>query len=234
MSRSINNFVCLSGVVGLFALLSAAPACALSQSNVPLGGQERLYVSGKAVQDTGVSSSESKDVLVSVGGQPSDSSALLVEQSALPDESFSNNPVNLVAELSMGDARVKASGNGIVDIPTHAYTKQANMVPPTAIAQINLLLSENFRPYVGAGVNYTDVSQDDAVPKNINNKTVYQQNSFGSVFQIGADIDLSEHVFLNIDAKKLNKRFSGSASFVGNEGQLDPWVYGIGLGIKFK
>ncbi len=233
MSRPINNFIWLLGAIALYSLLYSAPVNALSQADMSLKVQKQIETSAKTMNVSG-KLSENKDILLSIGGQPSQSSNHSVAQSVLPEEYFSDTPVNLAAELSMGDARVKANGNGIVDIPTHAYTKQANMVPPTAIAQINLLLSENFRPYIGAGVNYTDMSQDDIVPKNIHNKTLYQQNSFGSVFQIGADIDLSEHVFLNIDAKKLNKRFSGSASFIVNEGQLDPWVYGIGLGIKFK
>ncbi len=235
MFYHLNNFAWLSGVAGLLSFTSIVHGSTLSQGHIVAKLQKQIDVLSTNVNAPDhVFFSENKNILLSVGGQPLvDANNLHASSPPLSEEALPDAFVDLAAEISMGDARVKAGGSGIIDIPAHAYTRQANMVPPTAIAQINLLLSTKFRPYVGAGINYTDVSQDDIVPKNINNKTVYQQNTFGSVVQIGADIDLSEKVFLNIDAKKLNKRSSGHA-YIGNEGSLDPWVYGIGIGFKFK
>ncbi len=166
-------------------------------------------------------------VLFSVGGYPSMASEQMTTETLSPAQEM---PGIISAEVNMGGSRVKANTQGISEHTTHAYTQQPNMVPPTATAQLNLAPTEKVKPYIGLGVNYTDIEQTTLAPRKIDNQTAYQQDVFGSTIQLGADVDLSEHVYLNIDAKKLNMRSSGNDQ--GVQG-ISQWVYGVGLGVKF-
>ena len=166
-------------------------------------------------------------VLFSVGGYPPFVSEQIVAETLPPEQ---ETPSIISAEVNMGGTRVKANTQGISEQTTHAYAQQPNMVPPTATAQLNLAPTEKIKPYIGLGVNYTDIEQTALAPRKIDNQTAYQQDIFGSAIQLGADVDLSEHVYLNIDAKKLNMRSSANNQ---GEQEISQWVYGVGLGVKF-
>jgi outer membrane protein len=49
---------------------------------------------------------------------------------------------------------------------------------------------------------------------------------------VGIDIPLGENLVINVDAKKIwmKTEFSGVPN---GEVELDPWVYGAGIGFKF-
>lgn len=71
------------------------------------------------------------------------------------------------------------------------------LLPPTLTTQYHFNY-DRFRPYVGAGVNYTifySVNAENAI------KAVCYDNAFGVAFQGGIDYDLNDKCFLNIDAK---------------------------------
>ncbi|MBN8086385.1 OmpW family protein, partial [Vibrio vulnificus] len=58
---------------------------------------------------------------------------------------------------------------------------------------------EVFKPYVGAGVNYTIFYNE----KSGAAKDIKYDNKFGWGYQFGFDIDLSDKFFINVDFKKL-------------------------------
>ncbi len=107
------------------------------------------------------------------------------------------------------------------------------LLPPTLTAQYHFVPDgTSFRPYVGAGVNYTFMysAEDSGVlPAHVG-----YSNNFGWALQAGADIPVgSNGLFLNVDLKKIflstNVKLGGVK--IGSAG-IDPWLFGVGVGIK--
>ncbi len=102
-------------------------------------------------------------------------------------------------------------------------------LPPTLLAQYHFELP-GFKPYVGAGVNYTRFSS----VKLLGGAATVQKNSFGPALQVGVDIPLAPHLYLNFDIKKI---YLDTTVSVGGVKQgtfnVDPLLYGVGLGWRF-
>ncbi len=106
-------------------------------------------------------------------------------------------------------------------------------LPPTLLAQYHFLPDGLIRPYVGAGVNLTLIS-DVNIAVNGVGKLDLESSSVGAAGQIGADIKLAPGKFLNIDVKKV---MIGSDVTLGSTKvsavKVDPILASIGLGIRF-
>lgn len=102
-------------------------------------------------------------------------------------------------------------------------------LPPTLLAQYHFELP-GFKPYVGAGLNYTRFSS----VKLLGGAATVQKNSFGPALQVGVDIPLAPHLYLNFDIKKVYIDTTVSAGGV-KQGtfNVDPLLYGVGLGWRF-
>ena len=100
-------------------------------------------------------------------------------------------------------------------------------LPPTLMAQYHFD-ANGYKPYVGAGINYTRFSS-----VNIGSPTI-EKDSWGPALQVGVDIPLSGNMYLNIDVKKVLIRTDVFASGV-NRGtfKVDPLLVGMGLGWRF-
>jgi outer membrane protein len=101
-------------------------------------------------------------------------------------------------------------------------------LPPTLMAQYHFE-STGFKPYVGAGVNYTRFSS-----VNLSPGLDVDRNSWGPALQAGVDIPLGGKMYLNFDVKKVYIRtevLSGGAG-VGKF-RIDPVLLGVGLGWRF-
>jgi outer membrane protein len=101
-------------------------------------------------------------------------------------------------------------------------------LPPTLTAQYHFDLG-GFKPYVGAGINYTRFSNVD-LPAGF----TVDRNSFGPALQLGLDIALAPRWSLNVDVKKVRIRTDLSANGT-NLGtiQVDPTLWGVGVGYTF-
>jgi outer membrane protein len=103
------------------------------------------------------------------------------------------------------------------------------LMPVNLLAQYHFMPEGQWRPYVGAGVNYTHFSD-----VNIAGGAVgLEKDRFGPVIQAGLDVPINNTAWsFNADVKKvwLSTDASGAAS--GNV-DLDPWIFGVGVGYKF-
>jgi outer membrane protein len=101
-------------------------------------------------------------------------------------------------------------------------------LPPTLTLQYHFQ-APGFKPYVGAGLNYTRISSVD-LPAGV----TVERNSFGPALQAGVDIPLAPHLSLNIDVKKVYIRtdVAAAGSTLGTF-KVDPVLFGIGLGWRF-
>lgn len=141
---------------------------------------------------------------------------------------------NWSAELILGTAKhdVKAVSTAAGDIKLGDVW----LLPPTLTLQYHFA-TESFRPYLGAGLNYTifygadsgDVADD-----------VSYDNSVGFAFQGGFDIDLDEKWFLNLDAKYILLSTDATVdattalgATVGADVDINPLIIGVGVGMRF-
>ena len=108
-------------------------------------------------------------------------------------------------------------------------------LPPTLTAQYHFTSFGAFKPYVGAGLNYTRFSSvrfDPAV------QTAPQpslsKNNVGLAVQVGFDCEFIKNTYFNVDAKKVQIRtdVSSAGTEVGTF-EVDPWLIGVGIGRRF-
>lgn len=102
-------------------------------------------------------------------------------------------------------------------------------LPPTLLLQYHFTGLQGYKPYVGAGLNYTDISS-------VNLPTGYSLDghSVGAAFQAGVDIPLDKNWSLNFDVKKIYIRtdvYSGGTS--AGTLKLDPIAASVGVGYRF-
>lgn len=103
-------------------------------------------------------------------------------------------------------------------------------LPPTLTAQYHFTPEAAFSPYVGIGINYTNISEVHL----LNGAGRLDNNSVGLALQAGADFKLDKNWSLNLDVKKVQIRsdvlISGAkASAI----KVDPWLIGVGVGYRF-
>ena len=108
-------------------------------------------------------------------------------------------------------------------------------LPPTLTAQYHFTNLGAFKPYVGAGLNYTrfsSVSFTPAVQAAL--QPTLSKNSFGLALQAGFDYEVVKNTYVNVDVKKVQIRTDvRSAGTKVGTFKVDPWLIGIGIGRRF-
>jgi len=103
--------------------------------------------------------------------------------------------------------------------------------------QYHFMPDAQFRPYVGAGFNYTTFSKVDLAPLNAvtgGNNTIDRSN-LGGALQVGFDYKVGANSYINLDIKKLYIKTDLTNSALGKLSTItgDPLLVGIGYGFKF-
>lgn len=104
-------------------------------------------------------------------------------------------------------------------------------LPPSLLAQYHFTQFGAWKPYVGAGINYTRFSDVDLQGVKI------KKNSWGAALQLGLDYAIDKNWSVNLDVKKLYIDTSVDATIplgakVGKL-KVDPVLVGVGLGYRF-
>ena len=115
------------------------------------------------------------------------------------------------------------------------------VLPPTLTAQYHFNPDGKMRPYVGVGVNYSlfySEKASDGLEAAVGSTDVDLDSSFGLAAQVGVDFDLSDKIFLNLDAKYIDidtdARLATTAAGTQRvKVNIDPLVFGIGIGTRF-
>lgn len=144
---------------------------------------------------------------------------------------------NIAAELILGTTKHSITGAGSIN---NLPVGDAWLLPPTLTLQYHFTDFGAFKPYIGAGVNYTVFYSQSAGNQTVGGLTVTRsnlQNTWGAALQIGFDYMIDRHWGLNFDVKKLYLRpdWDGTingAAFTGKV-NLDPWLIGGGITYKF-
>ncbi|PLW82456.1 outer membrane protein OmpW [Kineobactrum sediminis] len=100
--------------------------------------------------------------------------------------------------------------------------------------------SSPFQPYIGAGVNYTFIFDEEFTSANdaAGLKGLSLDDSFGLSAQVGVDYMLNEQWFLNGSVRWVDIDTEASFSLNGAPGsvnsiEIDPMVYTISIGYRF-
>ncbi len=192
------------------------------------------------VRGVGVAPAESATIGV-IGGD------VKITETFIPELDFTYFfTKNFAAELILGTTKHEVqtvnSDISAVGGPTSASVDLGSvyLLPPTLTFQYHFfpMKEKIFKPYVGAGVNYTIFynAKPGAVVKGIE-----YENSFGFAGQLGFDLMLDDTFFINVDAKKLflstdvTVDASNLAAGLSIPAKVDinPWLFGFGVGMKF-
>ena len=133
---------------------------------------------------------------------------------------------NIAAELVLTypqSIQIDAGGNKLGTIKA---------LPPSLLLQYHLTDFGAFKPYVGAGVNYTIFSS-----RNNLSGGAYSidSSSFGAVGQVGMDYMFDKNWGLNVDLKYATMSTNVTDSAGANVGKLtlNPWMPAVGVTYKF-
>ena len=106
-------------------------------------------------------------------------------------------------------------------------------LPPTFSLQYHFDTESAFKPYVGAGLNYT-LFFDEETTGPLAGTSLSLDDSFGLAAQLGADFDISDTMFVNLDVRWIDintdAELDGAAL---EEVEIDPMVYSLTLGWRF-
>lgn len=127
-----------------------------------------------------------------------------------------------------------------------ATLAEVTHLPPTLSALYYFDTGSAFKPYLGAGINYTVFFDEEftSTPKAAGFKNLELDGSFGLSVQVGLDYEFNKNWSVNLSARYIS--IATDASFdltdpldVGLEGKgsasvdVNPMVYSVMLGYKF-
>ncbi|MBN9448597.1 MAG: OmpW family protein [Bosea sp.] len=136
---------------------------------------------------------------------------------------------NLAVELILGVTPHNVKGAGAL---AGARIGSAWLLPPTLTLQYHFDPIGAFKPYVGAGINYT-VFFDEKAKGGFTSFNL--KDSFGFALQAGVDIMLDKHWGINFDVKKLflEPKVKVNGGAISGKVKIDPWIFGTGITYKF-
>ncbi|MES0009159.1 OmpW family protein [Mesorhizobium sp. M0062] len=138
---------------------------------------------------------------------------------------------NVATELILGTTYANIEGQGAIG--ALGNVGKVWLLPPTLTLQYHFTNFGAFKPYVGAGVNYTifynqHAGSADALKVN---------NTFGTALQVGFDYMVDQHWGVNFDVKKLFLKPDFDVTVDGakqtGKAELDPWLIGAGVTYRF-
>lgn len=103
-------------------------------------------------------------------------------------------------------------------------------LPPTLSAQYHFAPNADVRPYLGVGVNYTNISKVNLLA----GKGGLEHSSFGLSLQAGVDFVVDKNWSINLDIKTVQIRSDVSISGAKVSAvKVDPVLVGVGVGYRF-
>nr|WP_235988684.1 OmpW family protein [Pseudorhizobium endolithicum] len=138
---------------------------------------------------------------------------------------------NFAAELILGTTFADIKEDGAVGVPVG----RAWLLPPTLTLQYHFTDFGAFKPYVGAGVNYS-MFYNQSERGGFSNLDV--ENNLGVALQVGFDYMLDEHWGVNFDVKKIFLETDWSVDHdtlgpLSGKAKIDPWLIGAGVTYRF-
>ena len=243
MQRTILNIARLSVLAaalgGTFASAQAADLPVYTKAKAPVVEPWNPWMIRLRVLGVLADGDDSSVNVVGVPALSSPNSGLNISKQVVPelDISYFFTP-NIAAELILGVTRHHITGTGTL---AGLDIGKTTLLPPTLTLQYHFTNFGAFKPYIGAGVNYTVFFNNSAtnVPfAGLAVTNLHVGNAWGGAVQFGFDYMLDRHWGLNVDVKKLWLQPNYSAMVNGTipvtgTAHIDPWLVGGGVTYKF-
>ena len=164
------------------------------------------------------------DSTVSIGG------GAVVDDDTVPEldiRYFITDTIAIEAIFGTTEHKVSAKNTALGDVNLGTI----KVLPPTFTLQYHFKTESKFKPYVGAGINYTFFY--DGNPGQF--ESVKYKDEIGIALNIGFDFVLSDNNFFNIDIKKydLPTDVNINNGVATADVDLDPLAISIGYGWRF-
>jgi outer membrane protein len=104
-------------------------------------------------------------------------------------------------------------------------------LPPSLLLQYHFTQFGQFKPYIGAGVNYTLFSKRNNL---LSGAAAVERSSFGYALQAGFDYMLDKHWGINVDLKYAKIETDVNVVGAGKIGKLDLSPTMLGVGVTYK
>jgi outer membrane protein len=168
---------------------------------------------------------------------------LAVDSNVIPEVDVSYYfTKHIAAELILAtgtrhDVSVRGDANAVVG---NQDLGSVDALPPTLLLQWHFNPDQTFDPYVGAGINYTRMLDRNLQLESgalAGTKIKVESDSWGFAVQAGLDVNLKDGWLINADVKYINIETDVKLKVAGwtkiDELDINPWVFGIGVGKKF-
>jgi len=156
---------------------------------------------------------------------------------------------NIAAELILATGSkhdVSVSGEPGTVVPNQLLGS-VDVLPPTLTVQWHFNPDQMIDPYLGAGINYSAfldkklTLHGSSVGALVGSDIKVENDSWGYALQAGVDINLKDGWLINADVKyidlntdvKLRNPLAGNAWTKIDDLDINPWVFGLGIGKKF-
>lgn len=137
---------------------------------------------------------------------------------------------NLAAELILTYPQKQTLNSSVVGADIGSFKH----LPPTLTLQYHFTGLGQFRPYVGAGVNYTLLSSVKFNSNVAGLNLSLKKRSVGLAAQAGVDVPIGGGWLFNADIKKVQlKTTVYSAGTSVGDFKIDPWLFSVGVGKRF-
>ena len=186
-----------------------------------------------AAQDTGNWIVRARAVHLDSANKDGTVAGLSINNKWLPeiDISYFFSP-NLAAELILTVPQKQTVHSSVLNADAGTFKH----LPPTLTLQYHFTGLNGFRPYLGAGVNYTRLSSVRLGPASqaLGADIDLKRNSYGLALQAGVDVPLVGGWLLNADIKKvqIGTKVLADGTSIGRF-KVDPVLIGIGIGKRF-
>lgn len=171
-----------------------------------------------------------EDANLRLGGAPVIGGKVDISNSVVPELDITYFfTKNIAAELILGVTPHNVKGAGSL---ADARIGSAWLLPPTLMLQYHFTDLGAFKPYLGAGVNYTIFFNEKAK----GGFTDFDlKDSFGFALQAGFDYMIDQHWGFNFDVKKLflEPKVKVNNGLVAGKVKIDPWLIGAGVTYRF-
>lgn len=210
----------LSGVALLATAAFAQPSHADSLENAGAFDAERFLLRGRAIAVV-----PDEDSTLNIGGSANVGDAVTPEFDVT--YFFTDNiGAELIAVTAQHSLSASNTAIGNLELGT------TWILPPTLTLQYHFKPHADFRPYLGAGVNYSVFYGEDEAA-GITKLEV--DNAWGVAAQAGFDYMLDSNWAVNFDVKKIwmNVDASVNSGVATADVDLDPYIFGVGLAYHF-
>lgn len=156
---------------------------------------------------------------------------LTVNNKTIPevDVSYFFTP-NLAAELILTVPQKQTVHSSVLGVDAGTFKH----LPPTLLLQYHFTGLQGYKPYVGAGINYTKITNVNLAAGVPYDPVTLDNDSWGGALQAGVDIPLDKNWSINLDVKKLYiKTHVYAAGANAGTLKLDPVAAAVGIGYRF-